>query len=173
MSASGRQADPVALHPDGAMVDLTQGRAFQHQIPAGFVSKSLHDGFHAAQVAQTFLAGIGHKPDIGLELLSGLPQRPQESEECSHTKRVVANTRTIDPLVLHSQLRLARGKDRVQVRAHNQGLGGVTAREAGVHVLQSIGRDVLQTFPHEKGPHQLGALALLEGRRRNLLYSRC
>ena len=64
MTARGLHADAVALHPQGAVVNLTERHALQTNISGNTGAEPLHNSPHAAQVAQAFFAHSSHHPKV-------------------------------------------------------------------------------------------------------------
>ena len=74
MPAGGARRDTVALHTDGAIIDVSQGEPLQHKICMHVFPKALYHSLHPAQISKPFLAYVCHKPDVPGWLKASFPQ---------------------------------------------------------------------------------------------------
>ncbi len=170
MATRRRGADPVATHADRRVDDPPLVAALQRQRRADPALEQIDGRPHPTQVAQPFLADIGHKPDVAL-VGDGVPlQRLGQVQQPGDPQAVVAQAGAVDPLALTAHGQVGPGREHsVDVRGDQQaGTLGVAGAPA-VDIADGVGSHVGKA----ERAHPFGdigaAPALVEGGRGDLL----
>ncbi len=119
--AAGRgRLDPVAAHADGLMGQLAEETALDNDVDRP-PTEALDHGPHAAQVAQPFLADVGHQVDVGGVGQPAVDERPRQHQQPGQPGGVVADARPIDQCPVAPRRQVGRGReDGVQVGRDDQ-----------------------------------------------------
>jgi len=88
--------DAQAPHGDPSVVDPAEGHPFDHDGGAQAILQPVPDGADAPQVAEAFLAAVGHEPDIGHGLDPVRLEHLEQGQQAGHTQAVVAQAGAVD-----------------------------------------------------------------------------
>jgi hypothetical protein len=152
------------------MEDLAQGCSFNNQVPPNLAAESIHGGSHSLQVTKAFLARVSHEPKIRVKDRAASAKHPHKTHESGHSQRIVADTGPRDAVVTPLEPRGSLREDRVQVRCYDERIGICAARQTPIYILVRVQGHIQQGLCREKVAHEHGALVLLKGGSRHLLY---